>query len=77
MTEICVESASALARRIAAREVSAVAVLAAQLAQIVRVNPALNTLVQSDAAWVEGTLSGWQPPGIRAVATQTAAASRR
>ncbi|MEI7770300.1 MAG: hypothetical protein WCI67_09950 [Chloroflexales bacterium] len=49
MTERCFESASALAQRIATREVSAVAVLEAHLAQIARVNPALNALVQPDA----------------------------
>jgi amidase len=45
MTERCFESASALARRIAAREVSAVELLEAHLAQIARVNPALNALM--------------------------------
>lgn len=70
MTELCFESASTLARRIAAREVSAVAVLETHLAQIARVNPALNALVQSDAERAlvsaqaaDAALAAGHPPG--------------
>lgn len=48
MSDLVYASATTLARRIRAREVSAQEVVAAHLAQIARVNPALNALVAAD-----------------------------
>ena len=45
MSDICFLSATELARRIQARELSAVEVMKAHIAQIERVNPVLNAVV--------------------------------
>jgi amidase len=49
VTILLSESATAMARRIRAREFSAVELLEAHLAQIARLNPTLNALIQLDA----------------------------
>ena len=73
MSDLCFLSAVELARRIRAREVSAVEVLQAHIAQIERVDPAVNAMVtrtferaEADARAVDAKLSRGESVGVLA-----------
>ena len=70
MTELCFLSAVELARRIRARDVSAVDVLRAHVEQIERTNPAVNAIVtktfeqaEADARAIDARLARGEDPG--------------
>ncbi|MFN9388196.1 MAG: amidase family protein, partial [Betaproteobacteria bacterium] len=70
MSDLCFESARSLARRIRAREVSALEVLRAHVAQIERTNGAVNAIVtasfeqaDADARRIDAQLARGEDPG--------------
>ena len=70
MNDLCFETARGLARRIRAREVSAVEVLHAHVAQIERTNGAVNAIVtrsfeqaEADARRIDAQLGRGEDPG--------------